>query len=57
MTGDAVPVFASGMCKDCFVHFVRATGGVHSKGANPPAYIRGLEKDQALVTTSNLRTS
>jgi len=34
--GDAM--FAHGMCKECYVHFIEVTGGINSKGANPPAF-------------------
>lgn len=53
-TGDTVPVFASGMCKDCYIHFVQATGGMSSRGADPPAYTRGRQKADALVSDSDL---
>lgn len=36
---EAAPMFSDGMCKDCYVEYVRVVGGHDGKGMNPPAYI------------------
>ena len=41
------PVFAKGMCRACFVEYVRAIGGADGFGADPPAFARALQKELA----------
>lgn len=36
--------FAHGMCKDCYMNFLKVTGGLDTPGANPPAFTAGQIK-------------
>ena len=41
------PVFAKGMCRACFVEYVRAIGGADGCGADPPAFARAMQRELA----------
>jgi len=41
------PVFAKGMCRACFVEYVRAIGGADGFGADPPAFARAMRRELA----------
>ena len=40
-------MFAHGMCKECYLEFLKVTGGLHQPGANPPSFQANLEGEAA----------
>lgn len=43
--GMSEPHFAHGMCRSCYLSFVRISGGVQAEGANPPAFEAARRKE------------
>lgn len=39
--------FAHGMCQECFLHFLKASGGIWASSADPPAFTRAEAQRQA----------
>ena len=38
-------MFAHGMCKECYLEFVKVTGGLNQTGANPPSFQANLDSE------------
>ena len=38
------PMFALGMCRDCYNVYIKSSGGIWTNAADPPAYTRNLRK-------------
>lgn len=49
----ALALGSSAMCKECYLHFMEATGGLDQDGANPPAFIAAQNKEALVSDDSN----
>lgn len=47
--------FASGMCKECYVQYIRVSGGIHEGTSDPPAFTNGNKKRNGIGVKKMLK--